>query len=331
MSTIDDLPPDQRAALSILLGRRKTYGQVAAMLGISEQAVHDRAHAALAVLAPRQARSLDQAARSEIGDYILGQQSAVGERLRTRTLLENSPAAAAWAHALAAQLATLAPGSLPELPGAGGPATPPPAPPAGPAAAPASPPPSQGPYPLSQAAQAGPGPAPEKPGSSRLGGAILLGLIVVVAVVVVILVSSKGSSSNNAKTNAGSKTSSTSSTSTGPKTEGSITLHSPDPHSRSTGKVEILSEDGKRAFYIQAEHIPASTGFFYAVWLYNSPGHALALSKAPAVGKTHKLAGAALLPENAGNYKEILLTKETSTRPTKPGHVVLRGAFSLSG
>ena len=95
--------------------------------------------------------------------------------------------------------------------------------------------------------------------------------------------------------------------------------------------MEILSEGGKRAFYIQAEHIPATRGFFYAIWLYNSHNSALPLSKSPPVGKSHKLAGAALLPSNASRYREILLTRETSTRPAHPGHVVLRGRLNLKG
>ena len=74
MSRLEELPPDQRAALSILLRQRKTYAEVAAMLGIGEQAVHDRAHAALAVLAPQEARGLTPAMRQEIGDYMLSQQ-----------------------------------------------------------------------------------------------------------------------------------------------------------------------------------------------------------------------------------------------------------------
>ena len=78
------------------------------MLGIAEHAVHDRAHAALAVLAPRQARELTPDRRLEIGDYLLGQQPGVAERLRTRTLLGSSEPARAWATALAAQLAPLA-------------------------------------------------------------------------------------------------------------------------------------------------------------------------------------------------------------------------------
>ena len=62
MSRLDDLPPDQRATLSLLLRNRKSYADVAQLLDIAPRAVHDRAHAALAVLAPRQARDLPQSA-----------------------------------------------------------------------------------------------------------------------------------------------------------------------------------------------------------------------------------------------------------------------------
>ena len=102
MSRLDDLPPDQRAALSLLLRQRKSYAEVAALLGIAERAVHDRAHAALAVLAPAQARELTAEQREEIGDYLLGQQQrrrrAPGARARCSTA--RAPARA-WAQALA--------------------------------------------------------------------------------------------------------------------------------------------------------------------------------------------------------------------------------------
>ncbi|MGO9490513.1 MAG: RNA polymerase sigma factor [Solirubrobacteraceae bacterium] len=309
---MDELPPDQRAALSLLLRQHKSYAEVATLLGIAEQAVHDRAQAALAVLAPAQARGLDPEQRREIGDYLLGQQQAVGERLRTRTLLSSSPAANAWAQALAAELGPLADAGLPEIPA--------------PAAAPAGPAPEH-PYPLSEAAAAGSSWTAPGASSSRRGGALLLGAILLALVVAAIVVFSGGGSS-------GTKTISSTSTSTAarstPKEEGRIVLHPTSPHSRSVGTVEILSEGGKRAFYIQAEHIPASRGFFYAIWLYNSHSDALPLSKSPPVGSSHKLAGAALLPSNAAHFREILLTKETSTRPLHPGHVVLRGDLNLT-
>jgi Sigma-70, region 4 len=51
MPRLDDLPPDLRATLSLLVDRGKTYDQVATLLGIPESAVRDRAHAALDALA----------------------------------------------------------------------------------------------------------------------------------------------------------------------------------------------------------------------------------------------------------------------------------------
>jgi hypothetical protein len=153
-----------------------------------------------------------------------------------------------------------------------------------------------------------------------------LALIVAVVIVVVVIASSGGSSHKMAKTTSTASTSTNANT--GSKEEAHFALKAPGK-SRSVGNVQILSEDGKSGFYIQAEHIPATKHFFYAIWLYNSPSSALPLSKSPAVGKSHKLAGGALLPSNASSYKEILLTRETSAKPSHPGHVVLRGKLIL--
>ncbi|MEA2216312.1 MAG: hypothetical protein QOK19_1873 [Solirubrobacteraceae bacterium] len=323
MSRVDELPADQRAALSLLLRQRKTYSEVAGMLAIPERAVHDRAHAALAILAPREARDLDSERRREIGDYLLGQQP-VGERLRTGTLLGGSQAENAWARAVASELGALADGALPEIPPLEGGA------PAGPDA------PERAARPVSPAAGVGGTPAAPGTGatsaasSSRRGGAVLLAVLAVAAIVAIILITTGGSSKKKPGTSGASGTAASSKTGAGPKEEGHFALHAPSG-SASKGTVAILTEGGKRAFYIQAEHIPASNHFFYAVWLYNSPTSALPLSKSPPVGTNHRLAGAALLPSNAGSYREILLTRETSTRPKHPGHVVLRGTFKLTG
>src|SRR5207248_10881983 len=118
MSRLDSLPPDQRAALALLLRQSSDYAEVATLLRIREQAVHDRAHAALAVLAPREARGLHPERRLEVGDYLLGQRASVAESLRTRSYLDSSPQARAWAQAIADELAPLAGRPLPEIPGA---------------------------------------------------------------------------------------------------------------------------------------------------------------------------------------------------------------------
>ena len=312
MSRLDELPPDQRAALSLILRQRKSFGEVATLLGIAERPVHDRAHAALAVLAPRQARGLTDAQRADVGDYLLGQQPGVAERLRTRTLLGSSEPARAWAQAIAAELAPLADGALPEIPPAAG---------AGASDADAGDAP--------EAPPAAPSPMGLSPPSSRLGGALLLAALVVAVVVAVILITTSGGGSS-AKTNAARKSAAAASKA-GPTVSATLPLHSPSPGSNTVGVVAVLSEKGKHAFYIEAQHLPATHSFYYAIWLYNSPTSARALSKGPPVGTTHKLAGGSALPTNAGEYHEILLTRETNSHPTQPGTVVLQGAFNLGG
>jgi hypothetical protein len=324
MSRLDDLPPDQRAALSLLLRNRKSYAEVASLLDIQERAVHDRAHAALAVLAPREARELTAERREAIGDYLLGQRASVAERLATRTYLDGSAQARAWAKALTAELQPLAEAPLPEILGGAGP--PARVEGAGERAAPASPPslpPLEGQRSRSSAQ------------SSRRGGALLLAALVAGVVVAVILLADGGGGSHNqsasATTAAAASTGTTSSTAPAgrAKEDKRIALRPPEAASKSIGVAEVLSEESKYAFYLAAEHLPPSKGFFYAVWLYNSPTSYEALSKSPPVGSNGRLQGGALLPSDAAKYHEMLLTRETSDRPTHPGPIVLSGDFAL--
>jgi len=323
MSRIDDLPPDQNAALSLLLLRRKSYAEVATLLGIEERAVHDRAHAALAVLAPRQARELTPERREEIGDYLLGQQASVSERIRARSFLDGSAPGRAWANALSAELAPLAGDSLPDIP-EGAPE---------PAGAPDAHSHAKQ-HGTADAARSSAGRAARQLPSSRVGGALLLAAIVAAVVVAIVLIAGGGGSPKHQSSNASATATSTGAGSTAATTGKTkenrrITLTSPDPASKSIGVAEVLSEGSKYAFYLAAEHLPASKGFFYAVWLYNSPTSHEALSRSPAVGSNGRLQGGALLPSDAGKYHTMLLTRETSQRPAQPGPTVLSGAFGL--
>jgi outer membrane biosynthesis protein TonB len=368
MSRSEELPPDLRAALSLVLRQHKSYGELAGMLAISEDAVHDRAHAALTMLAPGKARNVPAKAREQIGEYLLGQQTSAAALKSARELLSESDPAREWALALAGELGQLTDGELPEIPGPPEPAPEPepePEPPAAveapkpqpkpkappakakpkPAPAPKAkaqkpPKPAQpaypaapaGPVPLASAASAD-GPPWESAGrtlpSSKLGGGLLLAILLAAVVVVVILIvnNSGGGKHHSSSTKS---TSSSTSASGGPKEEGRFTLKPPESSSASTGVAEILSESGKKALFVQAEHIPATKGFFYAIWLYNSTNSALPVSRSPEVSSTHAFSGAVSLPSNAGEFKEILVTKETSTKPTRPGHVVLRGPFDAN-
>lgn len=265
MPRLDDLPPDLRATLSLLVDRGKSYAQVAELLGMPEHAVRDRAHTALDALAG-------------------------------------------------------VPGEAPAPP------------------APASPPrderaghPNAG---APRRAAAGMSGAAAGLPVSRRGGALLLGGIVLVVVVVVVLLSSGGSSNTSTSTSTGGHTTSSSastksSSAKTPAVTNQLPLTSPDSSSKTVGIVEVLAEGTQRAFYMAAEHLPPSRGFSYVVWLYNSPSSAEAISKAPTVTSNGRMQGGALLPSNAGNYHQLLLTRETSSRPTQPGPIVLSGAFSL--
>jgi len=343
MSRMDSLPPDQRAALSLLLSQRKSYAEVASLLQIAPEAVHDRAHGALAILAPGEARALSADERAEVGDYLLGQ-SGIAERLKTRTYLSDSEPARAWALALAGELSALSPNALPEIPTPSANNVHPhehdlvPS-----AAAPAAPAAAAAPAPTAAPAFGAPAPAPAAngsgappstplprstsgtPSSSMLGGVLIIAALIVAVVVAVILLTGGGSSKHKGSTGS----SKTNAANTHGPTVHQLTLRSPSPTSRSLGVVEVLSEAGKRAFYIEAQNLPASHHFFYAVWLYNSPTSAEPLSKAPPVGSSHRLAGGALLPADASKYSHILLTRETSTHPTHPGKTILSGPFSL--
>ncbi len=350
MSRLDDLPPDQRATLSLLLRRRKSYADVAAMLDIEERAVHDRAHAALAVLAAPQARELSAEQREQVGDYLLGQRSSAAERLATRTYLEGSPQARAWAHALTAELAPLSAGApLPEIPAAAQPRPQPPASPTPPATPPR--PPSRTRTAAEEGGPAGAGSLPPGPprrqrtdvargaSRSRLGGALLLAAIIAVIVVAVVLLTYGGGGSHSASGSVASETETGATSSTGStgtqtgkaKEDKRITLRSPDSASKSVGVAEVLSEGNQYAIYLAAQHLPESKGkgFFYAVWLYNSATSFEAVSRAPEVGSNGSVQGGALLPKDAGKYHKMLLTRETASTPTKPGPVVLSGAFAL--
>ena len=57
MSRLDDLPPDQRATLSLLLRQRKSYAEVAALLGIPQSAPCTTARTRRSRCSPRARRA----------------------------------------------------------------------------------------------------------------------------------------------------------------------------------------------------------------------------------------------------------------------------------
>ncbi|HEX8101544.1 MAG TPA: sigma-70 region 4 domain-containing protein [Solirubrobacteraceae bacterium] len=110
---LENLAPDQRAVIQLVLQQGRSYAALAGLLGISDDAVRQRAHAGLAVVGG--AGTLAPEDQSRVADYLLGQQDD-DERATTEDLLRGSAAARSWAQSVAEALAPVARHGLPEIP-----------------------------------------------------------------------------------------------------------------------------------------------------------------------------------------------------------------------
>jgi hypothetical protein len=350
MASLDSLPADQRAVLSLVLERGKSYDEIARMLSIDRTAVRERALAAFDALGPQ--TQITDLRRALITDYLLGQlPPAVAAETRDR--LANNPSERAWARVLASELTPLSSGPLPEIPTAGSLAAVPSSPaaqngePEAPVAPPATPPPAPATADNAAAATAlgSPPPEPSEPRSSRLGGIILLagGAIVVIAVVLVIVLSSGGSSSGHSSsadasvstttsTTPAASGSATTSASTTPSVVAQINLKPPTGGGKALGIAEVLQEGSKKGIAIVAQHMAPNSHKppnAYAVWIYNSASDAKLLGFVnPGVGKNGRLSTAGGLPSNAAHFHKLIVTLETKANPKAPGTIVLAGTLS---
>src|SRR4051794_6744867 len=192
MSRIDDLAPDQRAVLQLLLRQGKSYVELAEMLRLDPEAVRQRAVAALDELGTGGGGFGDPPpgdAGGEIADYLLGQQSA-SQRRATRELLERSASERAWARVVAGELRPIAGESLPEIPAEGAEVDE-----------------------AFDALQARTARRAEVQRSSRVGGAVLIVGAVIIAVAIILIIRS-GGDDNNDKTTASTTTTATTATTT---------------------------------------------------------------------------------------------------------------------
>ena len=329
MSPLESLPADQRAVLELVLRRGRGYDDIARLLSIDRRGVRQRALGALDALGPE--TGLDSVRRALITDYLLGQLPA-GVADEVKRSLARSPTERAWARVLASELAPLAREPLPEIPAAeeadaplaGGPA-----------------PASASTTPAGAPARAERPAAPSKPGdtasprqSSRVGGAILLGLgaVVVVAVVLVLLLtggSSKRSSSAAASTNPTTSTAAASTTASA-RLIAAINLNSPSTGGKAKGIAQVVQVASSTGIVIYATGVPANGKDAYAVWLYNSPSDSHRLGfVSQKVGSDGRLQTTGPLPANASRYKQLLVTLETQSNPATPGKIVLQGNLSL--
>lgn len=339
MSPIASLPADQQAVLSLLLKQGKSYQELAVLLRIDRSEVEDRAHAALDALGPEDLSGLTDERRTEIADYLLGQQSA-SERAATRQLLEDSAAARAWARVVSGELADVAPDALPDIPDGAATVT------EGVLDA------FEGRRPAAPKAGPGPSPRPVPVRSSRFGGVIVIAVLVVAVVVGIVLLVSSGGGDKSASTSPPPPPA----PSPSPSSPGSESVESQinlsSTQSKALAVIYVIRTQGHRTLAIAGQDFPPSgpkVGSYYAVWLYNSPTDAQRLGFAPVVGQNRRLVAAldptrmasktaaertekarvTRLMANFYNYKEVVITRETASgSSTRPGSIVVQGQIT---
>lgn len=368
--SLDALAPDQRAVVQLVLQQDRSYDDLASLLGITPEAVRERAHRGLERLAPGDA--VDPADRARIADYLLGQQS-VSARESTRSLLAGSQPARSWAEAITGDLAGVARSPLPEIPAGDAPAAEPRREPeqTEPTLAGDDDPLLEDPVAPVRArprprrresapadfgfgevtgeaaededrAPAARDDAPAR--TSRLGGALLIaGLAIFVAALIVWLVS-RGDDEDPGSSSAATQTPTAEVTPTGtagtPEFQaiGKLDLRAPDGGDATGRMIVFAAQTGEVAFNLTGRSVPATAeGEAYGVWLVGGQANHF-LGFAPPVGDDGRLATSGPREEDADNLanwlssaERLVVSREIEEGATEPGPVVLEADIAQGG
>jgi hypothetical protein len=286
------MAPDQRAALELVLRQGRSYGELAELLGMPEETIRTRARGGVIALAPP---GLDEpTGAGEIADWLLGQ--------RERAQL-GDPDARAWAAAVASALRMLPGGErVPEVPE---------------------------PKPLRHANGTARAPEGDEAGSSRLGGALLIGAAVVLVVAVLVFVLTRDGEDDPVA----SAPSATATATPTPQSLGYVMLKGP-AGATSVGAMQVLRfTDDTIRFALAAQGVePNQEGQRYSLWLTKKDGSAQILGDVQQpVGKDGELASAGpgnadvdKFPEWFQSYDAIVVTLD-EPNSKHPGKVILKG------
>ena len=330
--------------MELVLRQGRSYGELAELLGMPEETIRARARNGLSGLAPD---LLPPTRAGEIADWLLGQQSET-HAARTRALLLADPAAQRWAATVAEPLRS-APGgeSVPALPtapdeagrrvngtGAAVPADEGAASGADAAATAGDSTPARGDTPHSDGAATrsdGDTPPDDAGGSSRLGGALIIGAAVVLVAVVLAFVFTRGDDDPHpvADTPAATATA----TAAPAASANDILLKGP-AGSKAVGLMRLFqANDGTVRFAIAAQGVPPNaSGETYSLWFRKDGGGAQLLGdvKDP-VGEKGELTSAGpsnddvdAFPRWFAEYDTILVTRD-GKGAKEPGKVILSG------
>jgi hypothetical protein len=330
VSALDALAPDQRAVVQLVLGQRRSYEELATMLGISLDAVRTRAHAGLAALGNGVAAP--EGEEDVLADYLLGQGDEE-DNADAVELLEESPQAREWAGVVAAALATVPNAQIPAIPGAPEPDAAPDAEPGArvptmPETAPAE----VGDQPVQEPA-ARPARRPAAP-SSKIGGALLIGVLAALVIAALIFLLGGDDPANESTTGSGPTPTPAATSTAAPATPVAETDLKAPSGGRAAGLMTLFLEDGRLAgFSLEAQNVPPNkSDDAYAVWFVNPGGKAENLGFANPVDQNGVLAiqgpqeaDVERFPRMLANYRQVVVSRETDPDAKRPGKIVLRG------
>jgi Anti-sigma-K factor rskA/Sigma-70, region 4 len=310
MATFDQLTPEKRAIVELVLQQGKTYPELADMLGMPEPRVRELARDALVELAPVSVRGVEDDWRGQLADYVLGQQSGP-EATATKGHLRRSEAARSWARSLLDSLEQLYPnGSVPAIPegergrGARRPA---------PAAAAASTPGDRTGAPR--------GLSTDDPVMRRrlLAGAGVAAVVLLLAVLLWPIGVLTGDDDDSSGTASNNDAQPAAQTTTG---QGQAAADGP------AGVAVVVDRNGKKQLLVQAAQLaPSGQNEGYYVWLYNSPDDARSLG-GQVTDQQGNYQAIGAFPTDYAKYKFIDVTKQAignSTNVKHSGESVLRG------
>ena len=345
MTPLDTLAPDQRAVLELVLRQGRSYGELSELLAIPEREVRARADAGVRALAGEPAAGVDS---GRIADWLLGQQPE-GEAERTRAAVASNEDARSWAATAADRLGELG-GAMPSVPDVGAPRAGRDARPAAPRddrrAARAAPDGDRAaaPRPRPLRDRAAPLPPPSRddglaaaPRSSRLGGAILIGVVaLLVGVTLLWIFVLRGDDEEPASPAAPAATATPAAGASG----SDIVLQGTGG-SQAEGLMRLVRrDDGTVQFAIAAQNVPPNQGReVYAVWFTREGGtpRRLGFAQTP-VGQDGILTTGGpqqgdeeKFPNWFATYDKILITRETDAKAKRPGPAVLEGTLPSGG
>jgi hypothetical protein len=309
MATFEQLSPEQRAIVELVLRQGKTYSELSEMLNLPEGRVRELARDALVELAPVSVRGVEEDWRGQLADYVLGQQSGP-EATATKGHLRRSEAARSWARSLLDSLEQFYEnGSVPAIP--------------------------EGERGRRAAAAAAPR-EPREPGTGLnlspstmdrrwlMAGAAALIVILLAVVIWPVGALTGGDDDKN------SAAKSSASSDNGTQTTGgqSTTAQNTGP----AGIAIVVERSGKRQLLVQAARLtPSGQSQGYYVWLYNSPSDAKSLG-GQVTDQNGNYQAIGPLPADYKNYKYIDISRQqiaSGGAVKHSGDSVLRGKMPV--